>query len=326
MEAAYRTRLLKEGVGIVERKPAPTLREFASRFLEANRSRIHEERTIEFYEQQMAVLLRYDPLARARLTEIDERMIEDFVQHRRAQLYRKRPISVATVNRALATLRKLLGMAQEWREIDRIPKVRKLKGEVQREYVLSQADEKLYLDASPPLLKDIAIIMLDAGLRDEEALSLIKPDVSFEKTEDYGFGYVYVREGKGPNARRYIGLTRRAADMLRARLHSCKGDFVFGGRNGIPMKVTSLNHLHAKVRSKLQFAKDFVIYCCRHTCFTRLGEAGADAFTIMKIAGHHSITTSMRYVHPSKKAVGAAISRLNARNRKAQKEVAETAK
>ena len=32
---------------------------------------------------------------------------------------------------------------------------------------------------------------------------------------------------------------------------------------------------------------------------TRLGEAGADAFTIMRIAGHASVTTSQRYVHPT---------------------------
>ena len=36
----------------------------------------------------------------------------------------------------------------------------------------------------------------------------------------------------------------------------------------------------------------------RHTFGTRLG-AGADAFTIMRIMGHSTITVSQRYVHPT---------------------------
>ena len=45
---------------------------------------------------------------------------------------------------------------------------------------------------------------------------------------------------------------------------------------------------------------------------TRLGEAGADAFTIMRIAGHSSVTVSQRYVHPSPEALERAFERLEA--------------
>ena len=41
-----------------------------------------------------------------------------------------------------------------------------------------------------------------------------------------------------------------------------------------------------------------------------LGESGVDAFTIMRIAGHSSITVSQRYVHPSPEAVERAFVRL----------------
>jgi site-specific recombinase XerD len=326
MEAAYRTRLAKEGVGIVERKPAPTLREFVPRFLEANRTRIHEPRTIKFYEDQVAVLLRYEPLAKARLSDIDERLIEDFVQHRRAQIYRKKPLAISTVNRALSTLRKLLGMAYDWRELERIPRVRKLKGEAMREFVLSQSDEKVYLEAAPPLLRDIAIAMLDEGLRDDESLSLMKADFSFEESEDYEFGYLHVREGKGPNAERYVGLTERAAAMFKERIGSSQSEFIFAGKSGKPMLVTSLNHLHAKLRKTLKLPKEFVLYCFRHTCFTRLGEAGEALPAMRDMAGHSSILVTMRYVHPSRKAVGGLTSRQSARNQRAQAELAETGK
>ena len=50
----------------------------------------------------------------------------------------------------------------------------------------------------------------------------------------------------------------------------------------------------------------------RHTFGTRLGEAGADAFTIMKLMGHSTITVSQRYVHPSTDALERAIGKLSA--------------
>ena len=43
---------------------------------------------------------------------------------------------------------------------------------------------------------------------------------------------------------------------------------------------------------------------------TRLGESGVDAFTIMRIAGHSSITVSQRYIHPTPEAVERAFERL----------------
>ena len=48
---------------------------------------------------------------------------------------------------------------------------------------------------------------------------------------------------------------------------------------------------------------------------TRLGESGADAFTIMRIAGHSSVTVSQRYVHPSPESMERAFERLDMLNR-----------
>jgi len=52
----------------------------------------------------------------------------------------------------------------------------------------------------------------------------------------------------------------------------------------------------------------------RHTFGTRLGESGGDAFTIMCMMGHSTVTVSQRYVHPSPEAVELAFERLTAMN------------
>ena len=47
---------------------------------------------------------------------------------------------------------------------------------------------------------------------------------------------------------------------------------------------------------------------------TRLGEAGVDAFTIMRITGHSSVTVSQKYVHPSPESIERAFAKLEALN------------
>src|SRR6266566_924004 len=72
-------------------------------------------------------------------------------------------------------------------------------------------------------------------------------------------------------------------------------------RLGGPIRINMLDT--ETVRSQLtisQFSavlarwlpKDCVIHSLRHTFLTRFGEAGADAFTIKKVAGHSSVTIS----------------------------------
>ena len=73
---------------------------------------------------------------------------------------------------------------------------------------------------------------------------------------------------------------------------------------------TQLDQQHARLRLVLKFPRDFVLHCLRHTFGTRLGEAGADAFTIMKLMGHSTVTVSQRYVHPSPEALELAYERM----------------
>lgn len=121
MEAAHRTALAKGEVGIQERKAAPEFREFAKRFLAHVEAR-HENKpqTVAFYAAKLSRLLKYSAFASARIDRIDEGVIEDYVVARRGA------VGPATVNRELATLRRMLRLAYEWRELQRVPRIRLL--------------------------------------------------------------------------------------------------------------------------------------------------------------------------------------------------------
>ncbi|MGB7761389.1 MAG: site-specific integrase, partial [Bryobacteraceae bacterium] len=309
IEAAQKTSLAKGEVGIVEREPAPTLKQFSGRFMHAVSIRCAEKpRTVEFYREKLNRLLEYPAMASAALDAIDEALIEEYVQQRR------KLVAPATVNRQLATLRRALRLAHEWKVIDRLPRIRLLQGERTREFVLSRDQEPVYLNATPEPLKDLALLMLDTGLRDGEALALKWPDLHLKPAPTAKFGYLQVWKGKSAKARRTVSLTARVREMLTGRSKESSSEFVFPGRGGNPILVTSLDHQHAKVRDLLKMPEDFVVHSLRHTMLTRLGLLGVDAFTIMKIAGHSSITVSQRYVHPSPESVESAFEKLEMSN------------
>ncbi len=157
--------------------------------------------------------------------------------------------------------------------------------------------------------------MLDAPLRVGEVVALEWRDVTLAPVPGAPHGFLSIRRGKTANARRFIPLTARAAAMLKSRQAESRCGFVFTDESGIaPLSRFTLRDQHAKMRKTLKLPADAVLHSFRHTACTRLGEAGADAFAIMRLAGHSTVTVSQKYVHPSAEALGLAIQRLEALN------------
>jgi integrase len=317
IEAARRTQLAKREVGIHELKPAPFLKDFASRFERAVEVQCAEKaRTVTFYKAKLRTLLAHDGLALRRIDAIDEAAVEDYVQSRsRAISRRKKRLAAGSINRELATLRRLLRMAHEWKEIQRVPRIRLLRGEGNREFVLSPVQEVSYLAACPDVLCDIATVLLDTGLRLGEALSLEWMQVHLEPAQGAKFGYLTVLSGKAKSRKsRNVPLSERTVSVLKKWGPAPRG-FAFTRADGSPIPESHLDQQHARIRKLLRFPADFVLHSLRHTFGTRLGESGADAFTIMRLMGPSTVTVSQRYVHPSPEGVESAFERLTTMNR-----------
>lgn len=60
--------------------------------------------------------------------------------------------------------------------------------------------------------------------------------------------------------------------------------------------------------------KDFRFHDLRHTAATRMADAGADAFTLMKILGHSDIRMTSRYTHATDVAVRRAVENLDGKS------------
>jgi integrase len=289
----------------------PTLREFEVRFMDSVKTRCAEKPlTIEFYQSKFDRLLEFSPLVDCRLDQIDEGLIESYVQHR------SKVVSPASVNREMATLRKALRLALKWNVIDRVPSFSLLSEDGrERTFVLSQPQEKFHLEFAPQPLHDMSLLMLDTGLRVGEACGAQWADIHLEPAPGAKFGYVHIQRGKTKKAKRNVPLTPRIRAMLETRQSDRKTRWVFPSEDGSgPVSRFKVRSQHQVLREKQKLSAEFVIHSLRHTYGTCLGEAGADAFTIMRLMGHSSVTISQRYVHPTPEALERAVERLEALN------------
>lgn len=330
MEAAHKTSLAKGEVGIRDRAPVPTLKDFAEKdfkpFIESRFQ--NKPKTLEYYSAGIKTLIDYGPLAKCALDEITADKIAGFIAKRR-----EAELAVASINRRLEVLRRMLKLAVEWGKVDKIlPRVEMLPGENHRERVLTAEEEAGYLKAAatigdnilddyrraldgiratqrgeepieprdPYLLRDTTTILIDCGLRPEECFRL--------RWEHVQGGAVHIPFGKTANARRTIPLTQRTAAILETRRAVADTEWVFPAptRSG-HIEKSSLKKQHPKAYTLAQVA-EFPLYTFRHTCLTRWAEH-MDPYTLGYLAGHSDFSTTRRYVHPQEHTVRAAIER-----------------
>ena len=103
------------------------------------------------------------PLDDAKLGE----KVSGYIAHRQAT-----GLQIASINRELQVLRRLLHLAVEWGFVEQVPKIRMLSGEKHREFVLSQEEESKYLALATEPLASVATVLTDTGMRPEECYRL----------------------------------------------------------------------------------------------------------------------------------------------------------
>ena len=83
-----------------------------------------------------------------------------------------------------------------------------------------------------------------------------------------------------------------------------------------PRTLLSGNTLNGQARDlqrRVRFHHDGGLRTLRHTNLTEMGKT-TDVFTLQKIAGRASVTTTQRYVHPQREAIAQGVS-LRLKNR-----------
>ena len=150
------------------------------------------------------------------------------------------------------------------------------------------------------LLRDVATLLLDCGLRPEECHRLKWENIRDEAVE------VFV--GKRKASRRRIPASQRVIAILEMRRAASASDWIFPAETKSGhIETSTLKKQHATAVEESGVAP-FVFYDLRHTCLTRWAKS-MDPFTLKKLAGHADLNTTMRYVHLNDDDVRAAMAK-----------------
>jgi site-specific recombinase XerD len=139
--------------------------------------------------------------------------------------------------------------------------------------------------------------MIFGGLRRCEVLGLRLGDLDGARRQ------VFIVEGKGGHQRQ-IPISGRwfatVSDYLRHERPATDTDRVFvvlkGQRRGRPLSDEGLKQIFVSARERARLRR-ITCHELRHTCFTRLREAGMELEALQAQAGHRSLDTTRLYIH-----------------------------
>jgi integrase len=226
------------------------------------------------------------------------------------KLTRSEAISPAGTNRDLAAFRFMLNFAIRLGYIARNPVtgVRFLPEPPGSVRIISHDEQLKYLKAASHLLRDVATLMLETGMRPEEVFTIRKENVHLKRR------YLFVPSGKTRFARRNVPLTDATVRLLKSRLAKATGPFVFAHRRDSDRPLTTIHKAHLEALKASKVKPPLRLYDLRHTFGSRSAMVGVDLATLKELMGHSNISTTMRYVHPTPEHKQEAVRKLESFN------------
>lgn len=196
--------------------------------------------------------------------------------------------SGGTINRKLAVLSKLLKKAASYGIISTVPQIERQKEGKARQRVLTSVEEQQVLawaeHTGLDTFGNVVTFLLYTGCRVGELYRLTSADISLP--------YVTFRDTKNGESRT-IKLPKRAEDALLFLLFQDDN----AGALGHYPRDTFRAHWDRLRDAMAPNDPEFVPHMLRHTCATRLVQAGVPLPNVAKFLGHKSIQVTMRYSH-----------------------------
>lgn len=301
IERAYRTALARGEVGITERKAIPIFRSALNDFLNWS-EKAQKASTYRRYKTSSVALLKH--FRDTKLDKITPEEVERFktvrsgdcktVRGESKRVKTTKKLRPATVNRELACLKALFTFAIKADVLAKNPvsRVKMLPEDNQQTRVMTFREQHLYLAKATPLLRDVATLMLETGMRPEEVYTIRPENVNLLA------GTLQVPYGKTKAARRLLTLTTAAKEVLARRMMTLETPYIFACESNPDRSIPKVNNAHDRA-VKDSGIHPIRLYDLRHTWATRAAMCGIDLVTLAAMLGHSKINMVMRYAHPT---------------------------
>ncbi len=235
------------------------------------------------------------------LTSITPLTVEEFQQARLQQ------VAPATVNRETALLKHMFNMAEKWnmyRGVNPVRLVKFLREDNLQFRTVSEVEERLLLESSPPYLRELLLFAVNTGLRCGDIMDLMWEEVDRENRR------LSIIVGK-TRRRLEVPLNDVALEIIEARQAVAHGPYVFyNSATGDRFYDLKGAFKAAVRRARLT---GITWHTLRHTFASRLTRSGVDLVTVKELLGHSTINTTMRYAHTNHETKLRAVAALDPR-------------
>ncbi len=213
----------------------------------------------------------------------------------------------AYTNKIVTILKHMFTKALEWDMIDKatlekIRKVKLLKGEIKRLRYLSEEEAERLVFNCEPYLRPIVITALNTGMRRGEIFGLTWDRVDLKNR-------IILLDKTKNGERREIPINDTLHKTLSGLVRRLDCKYVFYN----PKTLKPFDNVKRSFSSALRKSHilDFHFHDLRHTFASRLVMAGVDLMTVKELLGHKDIKMTLRYSHLSQAHVRQAISVLD---------------
>jgi integrase len=243
-----------------------------------------DSKSVKTVEKNARQMFKQWPGKKTYLDEISSDAIDQWVERLQEQ-----GNSNGTINRKLALLSKVMSFAKSRGKLQEKPHIEKKAEGQGRIRFITPSEEKIILSHFGQWSQDLydyTIFSLDTGARSGETYRLQVRDV------DLTNGMLSIWENKA-SLPRSIPMTLRVRELLTRRTEGMEIGRIF------PFKAWWYEKAWSKLRVRMGLTDDiqFIPYCLRHTCATRLAQAGVPLAAIQKWMGHKTISITMKYIH-----------------------------
>ena len=149
---------------------------------------------------------------------------------------------------------------------------------------------------------DIIRLLLLTGCRKNEIVRLRRQEVDAE----------YLRLADSKTGPRTVFLSREARDIVKRRLETVSGEFLFTSPRDPAMPISDSLTLWNSVRRECGF-EDVRLHDLRHTYGSQAVMQGVPLPVVARLLGHSKVTMTLRYAHVADREVEAAAERVGAR-------------
>ncbi len=279
----------------------PDFKEFAWKWFEVY-AKANNKRS-EIKNKEIALRVHLVPFfGKTRIDKISGLQVEEY----KAEKVKSKRLVNKTINNHLTIFAKCMLNAQEWLDLNKIPKIKKLVVPPQKFDFLTVEESKTLLEHSGGIWHDLFLVALKTGLRHGELLALSWEDINWKNNQITIRRSMYKDEitSTKSNRIRYIDMID---DVIRCLYPQRKQrGFIFRDEKDKYFTRWRIKDTLEQICRKANMRR-ITCHVLRHTFASHLAMAGATIQSIQQLLGHSDIQTTMRYAHLNQSALKSTI-------------------